>query len=120
MEELFLKDIGKTIKGLRKERGWTQEHLGSRAGICPKYLGSIERAEVNASLAVMLKIAKALNQEISQLLIAVGGAEKEDKRIYLNRIMDLLKDKGNTTLSVMVKVLDIVFAEDEHTEERNR
>ena len=50
MEDVFLKDLGKSIKKLRKQSGMTQETLGELADICPKFLGEIERGDTNPSV----------------------------------------------------------------------
>ena len=48
---------------LRRERhaqNLTQEELADRAGLSARYLGSIERADVSASLTVLGQLARAL------------------------------------------------------------
>ena len=49
---------------LRRERhaqNLTQEELADRAGLSARYLGSIERADVSASLTVLGQLARALS-----------------------------------------------------------
>jgi transcriptional regulator with XRE-family HTH domain len=46
----------------------TQEELADRAGLSARYLGSIERAEVSATIAVLEKLAGALKVEPAELL----------------------------------------------------
>ncbi len=46
----------------------TQEELADRAGLSARYLGSIERAEVSATIAVLEKLAGALMVEPAELL----------------------------------------------------
>jgi transcriptional regulator with XRE-family HTH domain len=53
--------IGKTVMNYRKKAGFSQETLAEKADIHPNYIGRIERGECSATLAVLLKIAKALN-----------------------------------------------------------
>jgi len=65
--EQILKDIGKRIRALRERKGWTQYELGEKAGIDPKYLGSIERGEVNVSVGKLCGIAEALGVEVWEL-----------------------------------------------------
>jgi transcriptional regulator with XRE-family HTH domain len=47
------------IRRARHARGITQEELAFRAGLSPRYLGSIERAKVSASVTVLGQLAKA-------------------------------------------------------------
>ena len=44
----------------RHERKMTQEDLADRAGLSSRYLGSIERGAVSASVTVLGQLAKAL------------------------------------------------------------
>jgi transcriptional regulator with XRE-family HTH domain len=49
---------------LRRERhtqGLTQEELADRAGLSARYLGSIERAAVSASVTILGNLALALS-----------------------------------------------------------
>jgi transcriptional regulator with XRE-family HTH domain len=49
---------------LRRERHaqkLTQEELADRAGLSARYLGSIERSDVSASLTVLGQLARALS-----------------------------------------------------------
>jgi transcriptional regulator with XRE-family HTH domain len=49
---------------LRRERHdqkLTQEELADRAGLSSRYLGSIERADVSASVTVLGQLARALS-----------------------------------------------------------
>lgn len=61
------RDLGRQIKTLRQLRGYTQEALGERAGLSYKFIGEVERAEVNPSLESLLAIAKAFEVEIGEL-----------------------------------------------------
>jgi transcriptional regulator with XRE-family HTH domain len=56
---------------LRRERhakGFTQEDLADRAGLSSRYLGSIERAAVSASVTVLGRLAKALQISPCELI----------------------------------------------------
>lgn len=53
--------IGKAVLKHRKRAGFSQEALAEKADIHPNYVGRIERGECSATLAILLRIAKALN-----------------------------------------------------------
>jgi transcriptional regulator with XRE-family HTH domain len=56
---------------LRRERyarKLTQEELAYRAGLSARYLGSIERATVSASVSVLGRLAKALRVDPCELI----------------------------------------------------
>jgi transcriptional regulator with XRE-family HTH domain len=56
---------------LRRERHakeLTQEELADRAGLSARYLGSIERATVSASVSVLGRLAQALRIDPCELI----------------------------------------------------
>lgn len=56
------------MRRLRHDQNLTQEELAARAGLSMRYLGSIERARVSASVTVLDQLAKALNVEPCELI----------------------------------------------------
>lgn len=66
--ELFLKNLGLSIKLERVRRGLSQEELAERAGLHRTYIGMVERAERNITVVNLALIAKALNTSIGTLL----------------------------------------------------
>jgi transcriptional regulator with XRE-family HTH domain len=61
------KGLGKRIRTLRKSKALTQEKLGEWAGLSYKFVGEIERGEVNPSLDSLVKIASALAVKVGDL-----------------------------------------------------
>jgi len=59
--------LGARIKQLRKKRHLTQEGLAEVCGIHYKFLGGIERGSANPTLAVLRKIARAMNVPLAEL-----------------------------------------------------
>ena len=51
------------VRRERRARELTQEELAYRAGLSARYLGSIERATVSASVTVLGRLARALRVE---------------------------------------------------------
>lgn len=62
------KEIGKRICQIRKKRSITQEDLALEAGLNRAYIGYIERGERNPSTDTLVKISKALNISVKELL----------------------------------------------------
>jgi transcriptional regulator with XRE-family HTH domain len=60
--------LGDAMRSLRGERGYTQEKFAARVGIDRSYYGAIERAEFNASMDTIGKIARGLDVKVSELL----------------------------------------------------
>ena len=67
MKKQVVIKFGKKIRSERMRAGLSQEELAARAGVHRTYIGMVERAEKNITLANIEKIAKALGMRISQL-----------------------------------------------------
>jgi len=88
-------------------KGFTLEELGEKAGICCKYIGEIERGLKNPTVAVLQKIATALDIHAGILLSSFSAQEKDlDRLASINRI---LHGRDNETLDKINKILEIVF-----------
>ena len=64
-----LTSLGKAIRGLRIEKGLSQEALADDVGIDRSYMGGIERGEHNVAVVNLVKIARALNMTTAELLV---------------------------------------------------
>ncbi|HUP62686.1 MAG TPA: helix-turn-helix transcriptional regulator [Thermoanaerobaculia bacterium] len=60
--------FGDTLRRLRKDRGLSQEALAEAANLTADYLGFIERGDNVPTLTVILKLAKALDVDASDLV----------------------------------------------------
>ena len=56
------------VRRERHARKMTQEELADRAGLSSRYLGSIERAAVSASVTVLGQLAQALRVNPCELI----------------------------------------------------
>ena len=63
-----LQQFAKRLREMRLAKGISQEKLGSLAGVHRTYIGMLERAEKNITLANMEKIAKALGIKLKDLV----------------------------------------------------
>ena len=61
------KAVGKKIRKLRLQKGWSQKKMAEVGGLNDRYLGAIERGEIDASLSTLDKIARTLRTTVSQL-----------------------------------------------------
>jgi transcriptional regulator with XRE-family HTH domain len=68
MKKQVLINFGDKVRTERIRLGWSQEELADKAGVHRTYIGMIERAEKNATLESIDKIAKALKINNSELL----------------------------------------------------
>ena len=60
--------FGEVLRRLRKERGLSQERLAEAASLTDDYVGFIERGENVPTLTVILKLARALGVDASELV----------------------------------------------------
>jgi len=74
LEVNSLEKVGERIRLLRKKSNLSQLSLAERAGISYKYLGEIERGQVNLSVEIFLKIALALHVGAAEL-VNIANAE---------------------------------------------
>jgi transcriptional regulator with XRE-family HTH domain len=69
MSSMDLKEAMATnVRRARHAKRLTQEELADRAGLSARYLGSIERAAVSASVTVLGQIAQALRVDACELI----------------------------------------------------
>ena len=61
--------FGAAVRALRSGQGMAQEALAHRAGIERSHMGKIERGEHLPTLAVILKIARALGRSAGELVL---------------------------------------------------
>lgn len=65
--------FGNTIRRLRKQRGFSQEHFADLAELDRSYMGSVERGERNISLVNIEKISNALELPLNELFKEIHG-----------------------------------------------
>lgn len=63
--------IGKRIRELRKQRGFSQESFSYEVGLDRTYMGSVERGERNIAAINLIRIAKALKIEAGELFPSI-------------------------------------------------
>lgn len=64
-----LKEVMATnMRRLRYDKKLTQEELAARSGLSMRYVGSIERGAVSASVSVLGKVAEALDVDPCDLI----------------------------------------------------
>lgn len=66
-ETQFLKQFGKRVAKIRKEKGFTQEKLGFAVGVSPAYIGFIEQGRRNPTIANIYKISKVLGVSLKDI-----------------------------------------------------
>ncbi len=99
--------LGRRIRALRNSKGWTQQELGSQADINYKFLGEIERGQQNPSFNILVKIATALDVEMSELFRFEH--EISDRNEIEVRIKEILKSIPTESLSQILLLLRVLY-----------
>ncbi|KPJ67502.1 MAG: XRE family transcriptional regulator [Coxiella sp. DG_40] len=66
-KDLNLVKLGKQIRTIRKQQGFTQEGFAAEVEIDRSYMGGIERGERNIAALNLIRIAKTLKVEVGEL-----------------------------------------------------
>ena len=75
--------VGRTIRQLRLQRGWSLERLAERADSSPKHVGDIERAQVSASVDTLAEIAAALSVSPADFFVEPRGRRSPREDFYV-------------------------------------
>ena len=62
------KSLGQAVRRHRQKAKLTQERLGELAGLNPKYIGEVERAEKTISVDGLARVAAALKVRLRDLV----------------------------------------------------
>lgn len=62
------RQVGRNVKRIRKERGWSQEQLAFESGLHRTYIGGIERGARNPTILTLARLAKTLEVPVDQLI----------------------------------------------------
>jgi transcriptional regulator with XRE-family HTH domain len=60
--------LGRNVRRLREEHGWSQEDYADRAGIHRTYVSDIERGKRNPTVSVVERLSVPLGVSAGQLL----------------------------------------------------
>jgi transcriptional regulator with XRE-family HTH domain len=66
--ETINEHLGRRVKKLRTDRGWSLDNLAHASGVSRSMLSEIEREKANPTLAVTYRIASAFAMTISELI----------------------------------------------------
>lgn len=68
MQEKYLENLGIKIKRLRKDKKLTLSALCYKNGLEPSTISRVEKAQVDVKISTLIKIAKALEIKLSDLI----------------------------------------------------
>jgi transcriptional regulator with XRE-family HTH domain len=63
-----VRQIGRQVRSLRLDLGWTHEKLAEEAKMNPKYLGRLELGQSEPGAEILFRLARALSVPVSALV----------------------------------------------------
>jgi len=90
----FLAALGDRVRELRARRGMTRKILAKDSGVSERYLAQLESGQGNASLAILRRIARALDVPLESLIAA-----SPEPPLELTHATELLRRLGPEQLA---------------------
>ena len=100
------KSVGKSIRILRHQHGWSQEDIANRLGISIPAFSKIETGVTDVNLSRLEQIANIYEVSVVQLL-AVDTENAEAAPTHLNLIHKKLSDREAEIASLQRKVIEL-------------
>ena len=98
--------LGKRIRALRKKNGLSQEQLAERVNMSSKYLGEIERGQVNFSIDIAERISNALDLELTDLF---DYQHELDRKTLMKKINSLIQDASDENLQLIFRIIKSIL-----------
>lgn len=67
LQDLYT-DIGRKIRKMRNDRGWSQEELANKADTGLTYISEIENGKGSPGIEILWRIASAFGVDVKELL----------------------------------------------------
>ena len=90
--------LGLRIKELRKKKGLTQDKVAEQAGITGKYMGMIERGEVNVSVKILENLAEVFEVRVADFFVFENQIPPEEIR---NELIKLVEEATESELQLL-------------------
>jgi transcriptional regulator with XRE-family HTH domain len=100
------KSVGKSIRILRHQHGWSQEDIASRLGISIPAFSKIETGVTDVNLSRLEQIANIYEVSVVQLL-TVDNEQAEPVPSHLNIIQKKLTDRETEIANLQRKVIEL-------------
>lgn len=113
---LYMKTLGKKIRLLRHQKGWSQEDVAKRLDISIPAFSKIETGITDINLSRLEQIATLFEMGVVQLL-TLNESEQDQKFITeLENVSKRLTDRENEVIELQKKVIEL-FEELRHKRE---
>ena len=105
------KRLGRRIRELRKERNLTQTTLAAKIGMNYRYVGAVERGEVNLTADNTERIAEGLEVPPYQLFLFSSSERRlSDEAISDEQLKSLLSRAGPEVKELVLHVVSVCGA----------
>lgn len=108
MYQIDYTNVGKRMKTLRKQAGYTQEQIADALDVTVAFISNIENDRVKMNLRVLSYYAKLLNVSIDYLLRPESDENGEKDNVLNKEILRLLEKFSSDDKEKMVKILRIL------------
>ena len=117
-EQGYLAHLGERVREERARRGMTRKILARDAGLSERYLAQLESGKGNISIALLRRVAEALNQPLVRLVGDEG--DEAGTPIELQPVFDLLRRLSRDELAEARALLAARFAPSEDAARERR
>lgn len=99
--------LGKKIRLLRHQKGWSQEDVAKRLDISIPAFSKIETGITDVNLSRLNQISKLFELSLVQLLSASDSEEDKEKLDVVNDLSQKLQVREVEVLELQKKVIDL-------------
>ncbi len=105
-----MKILGKNIRLLRRQHGWSQEDIASRLGISIPAFSKIETGITDVNLSRIEQIASILDVPLVKLLAEEEDEDDHFQKLAIDAINEKLLNRENE-ISILQKKVIILYEE---------
>lgn len=102
-----MKELGKKIRLLRHQKGWSQEDVAVQLDISIPAFSKIETGITDVNLSRLTQISKIFGLSVIEMLSQENPEEKEKYFSDLDIVNKKLAEKNNEVLQLQKKVIDL-------------
>lgn len=102
-----MKSLGKKIRLLRHQNGWSQEDVAKRLDISIPAFSKIETGITDVNLSRLQQIAKLFDMSVVQLLNFNDADEEKKYTTDLEQANRKLQERNNDVIELQKKVIEL-------------
>ncbi|WP_262246367.1 helix-turn-helix domain-containing protein [Parapedobacter soli] len=99
--------LGKKIRLLRHQRGWSQEDVAKRLEISIPAFSKIETGITDVNLSRLAQISRLFDMTIVQLLATTDSEEEKQHTTEVEELREKLQEREAEVIKLQKKVIDL-------------